>query len=210
MVIDASRPDRRPGTWGRSIYALIALALGAAYVAVGVEPLRSLANTPSYARGLFFGFSQVGVLAERAPIALGALASLGVLLFHWRPQTSGRRRQPEASGIRPVARSGLALLAVVVFFLLRSNSPNPDGVSFTEKFERNVPLHGAHVTHDEMWEFYLHSRFWLYSNRAFGWSVEQSYQVLSCLAGGVFVFLLLTYCARLLPRNPLSLSLIHI
>jgi hypothetical protein len=73
---------------------------------------------------------------------------------------------------------------------------------FAEKFARDVPLRGAHVTHDEMWELYLHSRFWFYTNRLFGWSVELSYQVLSSLAGGAFILLLMQYCTVMFPESP--------
>ena len=61
---------------------------------------------------------------------------------------------------------------------------------------------GAHVIHDELWELYVHSRFWFYTHQAWGWSVAWSYQVLSSLAGGVFIYLLLTYCAVLMPDRP--------
>jgi hypothetical protein len=91
----------------------------------------------------------------------------------------------------------LSLLAVGVFFLLRSHFLNADGAAFPAKFIRDIPWLGAHVTHDEMWELYAHSRFWLYTHRWMGLSVEFSYQLLSCLAGGVFVYLLLTYAATL-------------
>ena len=80
---------------------------------------------------------------------------------------------------------------------------NPDGTAFAEKFAQDIPLRGAHVTHDEMWELWVHSKFWIATNQAFGWSVEQSYQVLSCAAGAVFVFLLLCYWITLLPGRPI-------
>jgi hypothetical protein len=191
----------------RAIHVLIALLLGAVYVAVGFEPLRSLASTPSYPRGPLFGFAQVDLLARREPIALVLVALSGLLLFTWRGRVRPSAPHDGARGVRPALRVGLAALAVVVFVLLRSNSPNPDGVSYTEKLERDVPLYGAHLTHDEMWEFYIHSRFWLYTSKALGWSVERSYQALSCLGGGVFVYLLLTYSPRLLPRMPLLATL---
>ena len=202
-----SRSGEEAAPWERTIYLLVAAALGVVYLAIGVEPFRSLASTPSYPRGLLFGFAQLHVLGERAPLALAVVALAGALLFTWRPRAVSRATPTENCEVRPVVRIGLTVLAVLIFLLLRSNSPNPDGVSYVEKFERDVPLHGAHVTHDEMWEFYLHSRFWFYTNAGFGWSVERSYQVLSCLAGGVFVFLLLTYCPRLLPRSPLLAAL---
>lgn len=103
-----------------------------------------------------------------------------------------------------------ATLATIVFFLLRNEYLNTDGIWFAEKFARDVPGKGAHVTHDEMWELYIHSRFWLYTNHYWGWTVNFSYQVLSSLAGGVFIFLLLYYCRRLLRDKALPLFLLII
>jgi hypothetical protein len=65
----------------------------------------------------------------------------------------------------------------------------------------DVPARGFHATHDEMWELYVHSRFWFYTNAYFGWNVALSYQVLSCVAGSAFVYVLLTYCQGLVPKK---------
>ncbi|MBN2184851.1 MAG: hypothetical protein JW746_05945 [Candidatus Krumholzibacteriota bacterium] len=104
----------------------------------------------------------------------------------------------------------LGILCVILFLLLRNNFINYDGRAFAEKFHRDVAATGAHVTHDEMWELYVHSRFWYYTNRFWGWSVTFSYQVMSSIAGGAFIFFLLRFCKKLLPSNPLGLFLIII
>jgi len=54
-----------------------------------------------------------------------------------------------------------------------------------------------------MWELYLHSRFWFYTNYLFGWSVELSYQVLSSVVGGAFILLLMYYCSIMFPDRPI-------
>jgi len=89
----------------------------------------------------------------------------------------------------------------LVFYCFRNEFVNPDGQRFGFLFGRDVPLKGAHVTHDEMWELFLHSRFWYHTNALFGWSVEYSYQIASVLAGGVFVFVLMRFVARLVPDH---------
>lgn len=71
---------------------------------------------------------------------------------------------------------------------------NSDAFGFYEKFLYDVPLKGARLTHDEMWDLYIHSRFWFITNQRFDWIIELSCQVLSCLAGGVFIYFLLKYC----------------
>ncbi len=92
------------------------------------------------------------------------------------------------------------MLAMVVatysftwFLGLRNQFINPDGMAFSAKFHADIPVRGATVSHDEILELYLHSRFWYHTSRAFGWTVEYSYQFLSSLAGAVFVALLLTF-----------------
>ncbi len=91
----------------------------------------------------------------------------------------------------------LSVLSFLAFFLLRNHFINLDGLAFTPKFIHDIPLRGSHVTHDEMWELYLHSRFWFLTDREFGWSVPFSYQVLSSLAGSVFVVMLVRMAARI-------------
>lgn len=105
----------------------------------------------------------------------------------------------------------IALFAIVmtaIFFAFSTNLLNKDGRSFQRKFERDVPTLGAHVTHDEMWELYFHSRFWFHTNQAFGWDVRFSYRVLSSLAGGVFVYALSKYARQRFGKRWFVLTLL--
>jgi len=104
----------------------------------------------------------------------------------------------------------IAILSSLVFFLLRNNFLNSDGRSFTAKFKEYIPKMGALVTHDEMWELYVHSRFWHYTNQWFDCSVVLSYQLLSSVAGGLFIYLLIRYSKLLLPNRALGFFLIVI
>jgi hypothetical protein len=88
----------------------------------------------------------------------------------------------------------LFLVASSVCFLLRNNTLNPDALAFAAKFARDIPALGAHLTHDEILELYVHSRFWAVMHAWCGWDVTMSYQVLSALAGGAFFCMLLRYC----------------
>jgi len=99
------------------------------------------------------------------------------------------------------ARFVLAGAFGTICFLLRSWFINPDGALFPMKFMVDVPARGFHATHDEMWELYVHSRVWYYMNEYVGWSVVHSYQVLSSLAGGVFIYLLVAYWQRMTPHR---------
>jgi hypothetical protein len=110
----------------------------------------------------------------------------------------------------PLFVASLAALFTAIFLILRNGFVNPDGIALRLKFASDVPTLGAHVTHDEMWELYLHSRFWYYTNQVFGWSVDASYHILSSLSGGVFIFILLQYARIIHARNPLGFFLLMI
>ena len=170
------------------IYAAMALVLAAVDVAASV--FRLTGTSPSGGPDPLFGFSQLrgwGLLAAAAGAGVVALA---------RSLPAVRARLDTAWG-----RMAVAAACGVIFFIFRSWFINPDGALFPMKFMVDVPARGFHATHDEMWELYIHSKFWLYTNDRFGWSVAMSYQVLSCAAGAIFVLLMLTWCRGLLPQH---------
>jgi hypothetical protein len=72
---------------------------------------------------------------------------------------------------------------------------------FTRKFEADVPRVGAHLTHDEVLELFLHSRSGTTTHQWGGWSVVFSYQVVSCLAGGALRYGMLRLAPRLAPAR---------
>jgi hypothetical protein len=102
-------------------------------------------------------------------------------------------------------RSTAAIIAALswpVFFFLRTSVLNQDGNMLTPKLEHDVPLLGAHLSHDELLELFLHSKVWEYTHRWWGWSVVLSYQVVSCTAGAVFIYVLLRLASRVAPERP--------
>lgn len=96
----------------------------------------------------------------------------------------------------------VGVMAGGIMFAWRSEFLNPDALMFAPKFESAVPVSGAFITHDEMFEFLVHSRVWDYTHRWWGWSVEYSYQVTSAVAGGAFVVLAFRLAARIAPAAP--------
>jgi hypothetical protein len=157
-----------------------------------------------------FGFSQLGCFG--LPCILIGLSIPLLVVFVMAISSPRAKEKIRERSIRTFNsrwfRVGFSISLVGVFFLLRNHFVNYDGSMFAEKFARDVPLYGAHVTHDEMWELYLHSRFWFLTDRMFGWSVELSYQVLSALAGGAFVLILMYYCSVMFPDRPVAAFLI--
>lgn len=186
----------------RFIYLCIALAFLGMYFVIGLALPQLIGDSARRIQTQFFGFSQFRFLVNDSTnttiLILFASATFFTYTIGLVPKFPLTRE-----GTFPIAvRVVISVVAIGIFFILRNNFINPDGVGFAEKFLTDIPLRGSHVTHDEMWELYLHSRFWFYTNQYFGWSVELSYQILSCLAGGVFIFLLLTYCPKIFADNP--------
>lgn len=156
-----------------------------------------------FSRRNLFGFNQLRHLG--LPLAVLALAVIAVLIFlaarSRREEIFLPLRLPALGKRRVYLYLLLALLAFGLFLLLRNNFLNPDAQEFAAKFARDVPTKGAHVTHDELLELYLHSRFWYLTNMYLGWSVPFSYQFLSSLAGGVFIVVWLLFASAILPEH---------
>jgi hypothetical protein len=104
--------------------------------------------------------------------------------------------------VPPFVAAILAAASFPLFYALRTGVLNEDGNALQPRFLEAVPRVGAYLTHDELLEFYVHSRFWWYTHRWWGWSVVLSYQVLSCAAGMAFVYGVVRLAPRLAPRHP--------
>lgn len=182
----------------RRAYWMLAAAFAAAYLFAGTILPWHAGPKAGAMRHLLFGIAQVRLDGAHVFITI-PLVVIAVLLLAVRDR-SGGHREP---GISLRVRLAVSSLAAVAFLVLHNNSLNADALTFADKFARDVPLLGAHVTHDEMWELYLHSRLWAWTHAAFGWDVATNYRVASSFAGGVFVFLLLTYSGRITARAPL-------
>jgi hypothetical protein len=187
-VATRSRRPREPAVYGTLVLLLATLYALAAVLAAGIRNrLPGLGST-------LFGFEQLRPLGWLAAV-LPVLVAVTLRLPWERLTPRVDRLHGLVAGLRPRSRMLLAVAfgaySFCWFLGLRSHFVNPDGAAFTAKFPATPPL--PPTSHDEMLEIYLHSRFWSYTSRAFGWSVEYSYQFLSSAAGGVFVVLLLLF-----------------
>jgi len=184
------------------VYAFLCFIFCLLYLTIGFI-IPSLGEFNPELKKAFFGFSQLsrlGIFISLSVMILPVVVFAGIRLL---PDESDvfLFRIPGCSNGK-IFRLGISLLLGVVFFLFRNEFINLDAILFTGKFIQDVPLKGAYATHDEMWEFYIHSRFWFYTHHYLGWSVKLSYQVLSSVAGSVFIFLLLSYWSMLCPYKP--------
>ncbi len=202
-VMSRAGSESNCSTGESRLYFAIFLALALVYLLSGLV-LPALNGGGERTRETLFGFSQFGCF-EVPCVLIGLLIPGAVLLVRW-ALSPGSIDRISGLSVRIFRntwfRVGFSLLLVTIFFLLRNQFINYDGQMLAEKFARDIPLHGSHVTHDEMWELYLHSRFWFYTNHLFGWSVEFSYQVLSSVVGGAFILLLMYYCSFMFPDRP--------
>ncbi len=146
-------------------------------------------------RDFNFGFNQFKLLGLRGILAVIVLFGV-VLVFRQKINTQAaiffaflERKKWRVNVFIWVT----AVFTMLLFFIFSTRFINPDGLKFERKFNRDVPVFGAHVTHDEMWELYFHSRFWFYTNQYFGWDVPFSYRVISSFMGGIFIYTLLKY-----------------
>ncbi len=182
------------------MWGAVVVLLATAYAVVALVPAGWRARSPTV-DSMLFGLDQLTPLGWFAlPLPLLVVV---ILRLPWHRIEPSLRRAPGA--VEGLSRRTKALLGLVFgaygftwFLGLRNQFVNPDGMALAAKFRADVPARGAHVTHDEILELYVHSRFWDYSSRAFGWSVEYSYQFLSSLAGGVFIVVLLALSWALL------------
>ena len=182
------------------VYGSLALVLACLYAAAAVASPALRERFPTFGT-MLFGFDQLQPLGWAAA-GLPVLVAFALRLRWDRlaPLADRLQRSLEELGSRGrlTLALGVGAYSSTVFLGLRNGFVNPDGGAFSANFPVEVQRRGAVVTHDEMLELYVHSRFWRLTNEAFDWSVEFSYQFLSSLAGGVFMVLLLAFSWHLL------------
>ena len=157
-----------------------------------------------------FGFGQVRYAQWKYSIVALCLVTLIIFLYEKQQKRIDEiiKKLQEKIVLSKAYAMLFSLISSAIFFLLRSNHLNKDGKKLTRKFLHDVPLHGAHITHDEIYELYIHSRFWYYTNQYFNWDVIFSYQVLSSLAGGIFIYLLFRFAQKISPTKSIAFILI--
>jgi len=128
--------------------------------------------------------------------------AFGVSALHSRiPWTPPRSiRSPWAMALALVVACAFGWM----FLSLSNHFINRDGLALFDKIVNDVAAHGAHVTHDEMLELYVHSRLYDYANHSWGWSVGRTYQVASALSGAAFVLVLLFLAPSMAPRSRIA------
>jgi hypothetical protein len=194
-VADVEGSSTEAGRREAALYSGLVVLLATLYAVAAVVPRALTDRSPTLAR-MLFGFDQLRPLRWSA--FLLPLLVVVTLRLPW--HLAARPVNAVLARVAALSSRARVLLTLVVamysfpwFFGLRNQFINPDGMAFSAKFHADIPVRGATVTHDEMLELYVHSRFWYHTSRAFGWTVEYSYQFLSSVAGAIFVALLLAF-----------------
>jgi hypothetical protein len=99
----------------------------------------------------------------------------------------------------------VSLVFAVVAFLFRSQLISDDTLNFMNWMPHQAAHGITHVRFDEMLESNLHFEIYRLTNWLWGWDVQFTYSVLSCLAGFFFVYVLLLLCRRLAGKLALGL-----
>lgn len=197
-----TRPARRARIYSAATVALVTCTLGGLYLwraMVAPVPLHRGADPESTS---WLGMDRWAFLGRPWALAFVTLAVLaGVAVARWPMPIRRAAIAGRAALDRTWVRAALAAASVIPFWLTRNHQENLDGSLLQQKIAAGVAANGSFVTHDEMLELYLHSRLWEMLNSAWGWDVAHTYRVVSCLAGGVAVYLALGLIRRFPPTR---------
>ena len=156
-------------------------------------------------REIYFGLSQLRLLPVLPALAWAAVIAGAAAWYHRAPARIDSLLERLEASYRARARYAVltGLVAALVFWLLRSRFINMDARTFPFNFSRGVAAFGAFTSLDEIGELWVHSALWGFGHERFGWTIAGVYQVVSSLAGGGFVVLLVALCSRLVPGRGL-------
>ncbi len=203
ILMGAFLAERRPlptfGTWLRQltqgplvqehrVYVFIIVLLNALYF------YSSFLSTSHW-----FGFSQLRHLGA-VPSAAALVLAVFVVT---RARADASRRRPRLVDRLPLPATTrslllLSMLAIALGLLFRSTFINVDGQWWNTLYERT---NGRAVMLDEMLEMVVHFSAVKLCQQWFGWSLTFTYQVLSVVGGGIFVFALARLSSLLLPER---------
>lgn len=152
-----------------------------------------------------FGFNQIRNIP---PIFLfilfmGILVIIAVIrkspdqiLLYWlkaNEKISGSRTKPIL----------LSLIFGIICFIFSSHYSNRDlryfRIYYPEYASSNTPF----LMFDEMWESYLHHRFYIYSNGLFEWNVDLSMRIFACICAVFSIYLIYKIGKLLWASKPL-------
>lgn len=161
----------------------------------------------------FFGVNQYRNLPVMVLVTLLFIGIVPLLLFGIKSAELIPKVRSIASGkyFGLIFSVLFAALCTILFFELSTTFLNFDGEQFEAKFRRDYEAGSIHLVHDEMLELYFHFKFWVYAWKNWDLSVADSYRFLSCISGGVFVFMLGMFAwdafrERMLAFLPIALS----
>jgi len=109
---------------------------------------------------------------------------------------------------RWAARIIITLICTLMFWVFRSNFENWDFLAYKQWFPDEMARGLLHVRFDEMWESYIHFELYKYFYNSFGFSINESFQIISVFAGSIFIYIALVLSNELIPEKPYMVFLV--
>jgi hypothetical protein len=186
-------PQRRMGIW-----LVVSAAAMAAVYAVGWR----------LAQDRYFGIAQQRHFGFFAAALLNGLVFPVLLVAAHRVLSHPDQVIPPfltAFFRAPWGQALVGLASIVLFWTLRTNFLNGDHLAVGRGIQAGVEAHGYQMTHDEMLELFVHSKFWIFCNLFEHIHVFITYQILNVLVGGVVMVGLMTLARQWGGGRPLTI-----
>jgi hypothetical protein len=193
---DRTIPPAPNGTEGPVRERRVRIALATATSALGLLYLwRGLTEHGTAESTTWLGLDRWAFAGRPWPVVLAAAAVAAGLGVHARPDVARRLATITGAALdRRSVRIATAAAATLAFWLVNNRYENSDGSMLQEKFAGAGP--SGFVTPDEMLELYVHWRLWNVLHGLWGWDVAQTYRLVSALAGGAAVLIVLGFVRR--------------
>lgn len=187
-----------------SLLLLIASILSSYFISPG--EIETDSATKKLFQNIFsFGFNQIRnvppIILLQLLIVILALVYLfrkspDRLLFYWQKVNE----KITGSKVKPILFS---LIFGIVCFVFSSRYANRDLRYFRIYYPEYSYSSTPFLMFDEMWESYLHHRFYIYTNDLFGWDVDLSMRVFACICAVASIYLIFKIGELLWPTRPL-------
>ena len=206
MKATVARPNHELATY--IVLTSLFLVLQLAGLARGLDSNGLVSHFSSQSLTYEFSFSQLRHLGPEITLVWLLGVAVFILLFHRYPKPFRVIVQvADRLLANPWVAIVVSLACARVFYALSNEFINPDGRLFQAAFSSASGRPDSVLTHDEIWEFFLHWKLWYWGSQHLGWTAAETYHIASSLAGAGFIFVLIALSHLLVPAHPTALFL---
>ncbi len=205
-IIDRKRGHRDYSIlyFSTSLLLLIASILSSYFISTG-EIEKDNATNKLFQNIYSFGFNQIRNVPPIILLQLLIVILVIILLLRKSPDRlliywQKANEKISGSKVKPILFS---LIFGIVCFVFSSRYANRDLRYFRIYYPEYSYSSTPFLMFDEMWESYLHHRFYIYTNDLFGWNVDLSMRVFACICAVVSIYLIFKIGKLLWPTQPL-------